>query len=236
MSKPTNVVGRRVAAFLIDGLLLYALTFGLFFAMADTKNEIAVRALRGELSLDETTYGNITIGDEEYALVGGDFILWLFLTFLIGFLYLAVLQGIKGWTLGKLALNIRVVDESGRTGPGVGKAAIRWLLWIVDGFFFYLVALVTALASDKNQRVGDMVAKTYVVGQGDVGRAPFGGQPQFAGAGGYGQPQQFGQQQGFGQQPQAAQQGQGAGWHPDPHGQARLRYWDGSQWTEHTSQ
>lgn len=26
-----------------------------------------------------------------------------------------------------------------------------------------------------------------------------------------------------------------AGWHPDPQGKARLRYWDGSAWTEHTS-
>ena len=25
-----------------------------------------------------------------------------------------------------------------------------------------------------------------------------------------------------------------AGWHPDPHGQARERYWDGARWTEHT--
>jgi hypothetical protein len=25
------------------------------------------------------------------------------------------------------------------------------------------------------------------------------------------------------------------GWQPDPHGQARLRYWDGNAWTEHTS-
>lgn len=24
------------------------------------------------------------------------------------------------------------------------------------------------------------------------------------------------------------------GWQPDPHGQARLRYWDGNAWTEHT--
>ena len=26
-----------------------------------------------------------------------------------------------------------------------------------------------------------------------------------------------------------------ADWYPDPQGQARLRYWDGTQWTEHTS-
>jgi hypothetical protein len=25
------------------------------------------------------------------------------------------------------------------------------------------------------------------------------------------------------------------GWQPDPYGQARLRYWDGSSWTEHTN-
>lgn len=25
-----------------------------------------------------------------------------------------------------------------------------------------------------------------------------------------------------------------AGWYPDPHGQAELRYWDGNDWTEHT--
>ena len=25
------------------------------------------------------------------------------------------------------------------------------------------------------------------------------------------------------------------GWQPDPHGQARLRYWDGNAWTEHTN-
>ena len=29
--------------------------------------------------------------------------------------------------------------------------------------------------------------------------------------------------------------GQAAGWYTDPQGQARLRYWDGSAWTEHTS-
>lgn len=27
-----------------------------------------------------------------------------------------------------------------------------------------------------------------------------------------------------------------AAWHPDPHGIARLRYWDGTTWTEHTAE
>jgi hypothetical protein len=28
---------------------------------------------------------------------------------------------------------------------------------------------------------------------------------------------------------------QQADWYPDPQGQARLRYWDGRAWTDHTS-
>jgi uncharacterized RDD family membrane protein YckC len=228
MTKPTNVVGRRVAAFLIDAIVLYGISFALFFAMADTDEEVARKLLTGEVDPNETTYGNITIGDTEYALIGGDFIVWLLIVLLIGFLYMVVLQGLKGWTPGKLALGIRVVDANGRTGPGIGKAAVRWLLWIVDGFFFYLVAFVTALATENHQRVGDLAAKTYVVGEKDVGRSPVAAAAGYGG--GYGQ-----QQQGYGQ-PAGAQQAQGAGWHPDPHGQARLRYWDGSQWTDHTSQ
>jgi hypothetical protein len=67
--------------------------------------------------------------------------------------------------------------------------------------------------------------------------------------GGFGQPAGGG---GFGQQPQApvaaapapaaaapaaapAPGGQPADWYPDPRGEKRLRYWDGSQWTDHTA-
>jgi hypothetical protein len=69
--------------------------------------------------------------------------------------------------------------------------------------------------------------------------------------GGFGQPQQGGYaappQQGYA--PQTAAQpaappaapappqapGQPADWYPDPRGQKRLRYWDGSQWTDHVA-
>jgi uncharacterized RDD family membrane protein YckC len=227
MKKPTQVVGRRVAAFVIDALLLTAINLAVFFLFAEKRADIESRLAPGE---EQAVFVNLNLGGDEYSIEGsGKALLYLLLIAALGFLYFGVLQGIKGWTLGKLALGIRVVDEAGRTGPGVGKATVRWLLWIVDGFFFYLVAFVTALASSRNQRVGDMVAKTYVVGQGDAGRPPFAEQGQF-GAGGY-----YPQQQAQPQPAQAQTQGGGPGWHPDPHGQARLRYWDGSRWTEHTS-
>ena len=224
MEKPTKVVGRRVAAFLIDALLLPAINRAIFFLFAEKRSDIESRLAPGE---QQAVFVNLNFGGDEYSIEGsGKALVYLLLIALLGFLYFGVLQGIKGWTLGKLALGIRVVDQDGRSGPGVGKAAIRWVLWVVDGFFFYLVAFVTALASDKNQRVGDMAAKTYVVGQNDVGRPPFAQQGQFGG-----HVQKHG---GFQQQAQHGG-GNGAGWHPDPHGQARLRYWDGSRWTEHTS-
>jgi hypothetical protein len=30
--------------------------------------------------------------------------------------------------------------------------------------------------------------------------------------------------------------GQAPGWYPDPQGKARVRYWDGSSWTDHTAE
>ena len=44
--------------------------------------------------------------------------------------------------------------------PGHGAAALRTLLRIIDGIFFYAVAFVSVLATQKNRRLGDMVAHT----------------------------------------------------------------------------
>ena len=81
-------------------------------------------------------------------------------------------------------------------------------------------------------------------GAGAGGGAPLGsGQPPYGG----GQPQAPAQpqQQTYAQpaaaapaaQPaeQAAPAGAKADWYPDPRGEKRLRYWDGSQWTDHTA-
>jgi hypothetical protein len=83
-------------------------------------------------------------------------------------------------------------------------------------------------------------------GGGARGGAPLGaGQPPYGG----GQPQAPAQpqQQTYVQPPaaaaapaaqpaeQAAPAGAKADWYPDPRGEKRLRYWDGSQWTDHTA-
>jgi uncharacterized RDD family membrane protein YckC len=245
MDKPTKVVGRRVGAFLIDLILLWIVELALFFAMAEKKSAVESGLSPGE---QVNVYGNIKLGDDEWVLTGGKFVLWLLVVILIGWLYMAVLQGKKGWTLGKLAVGIRTVAEATGREPGVGKATVRWLLWIVDSapwLIPYVAGFVTALATKKNQRVGDLVAKTLVVRKDAFGQPVQFLEPGYAGAGGYGQAPAAG---GYappppGYQPpppggQAAppqQAPQQADWYPDPQGQSRLRYWDGQTWTEHTS-
>ncbi len=83
---------------------------------------------------------------------------------------LVILQGLTGWTPGKLLLGIRCVREDGRA-CGVLKALVRWLLWIVDGFpyFLPLVGFIVGLTTVGHRRVGDMAAKTFVVRRAAMG-------------------------------------------------------------------
>jgi uncharacterized RDD family membrane protein YckC len=81
-----------------------------------------------------------------------------------GFALLVLLQGLTGWTPGKLLTGIRTVREDGRR-PGLVKAFLRWVMWVVDGFPYIVPLLggILALTTQGHRRVGDMVAKTYVV-------------------------------------------------------------------------
>ena len=81
----------------------------------------------------------------------------------LAFAYYILMEGYLGQTLGKMLLGIKVVREGSGGTPGLKAAAIRTVLRIVDGFFFYIVAFIAVLASHKNQRLGDMAAHTLVV-------------------------------------------------------------------------
>lgn len=219
--KPTAVAGQRLVAFLIDTLLIFLIIAVLWLILVD---KLPKDQVIGDAGFD--------IGDKRYAFTEGNSgkqTAWILLAGLTAFVISVLVPSFKGSSPGRAVAGIRVVDGEGRP-PGFGKSLVRWLLWIVDGFFFWAVGGIMVLVTGKNQRLGDMLTKTYTVKKEHAGQ-PLG----LDGPGGYGQTGGYGQQQGFGQQ-QAAQQGQGAGWHPDPHQQARLRYWDGSQWTEHTSE
>ena len=172
MDSPFKVMGRRVVAWLIDAIILFAIQTAVFFAMAKKDEDILRDVQSGDIPLDETLYGNVTINDTEWSIVGGDFLLYALIVLLAYVLYYWVLQGLTGWTIGKLATGIRTVRADG-AAPGVGRAAARSFLWIADAFPYFipnLTGFIVAMTNDERQRIGDKVASTYVVKSGAMGR------------------------------------------------------------------
>ena len=126
-------VGRRAVAILIDTVLLFIL--GYIIAMAT---------------------GGTT--GEGFNLHGGPAFLWLG----IGLAYYIVMEAMWGATLGKKAMGLKVVKQSGE--PIDWQASIvRNVMRIIDGFLFYLVGAIVVWVSKKRQRLGDMAAHTLVV-------------------------------------------------------------------------
>ncbi|GAA4302302.1 RDD family protein [Compostibacter hankyongensis] len=87
------------------------------------------------------------------------------LLFLIPALFydLCMEQLFNGQSLGKRIMKIRVISLDG-TQPTFGQYLLRWIFRLVDfGLMNGVVALVCVAATDKRQRVGDMVAHTTVI-------------------------------------------------------------------------
>ena len=81
----------------------------------------------------------------------------------IWFLYFTLLEGHYGQTIGKMALNIKVVREADGMPIDYSEAAVRTVLRIIDGLFDYLIGAIFIWTSDKQQRLGDRAAHTIVV-------------------------------------------------------------------------
>jgi uncharacterized RDD family membrane protein YckC len=84
---------------------------------------------------------------------------------LIFLLYYILLEGAYGQTVGKMAVNIKVVREDG-TKIDYTDAVVRTILRIIDAIPFvvpYLLGAILIWTSDKKQRLGDRTAHTVVV-------------------------------------------------------------------------
>ena len=133
-----HVTGRRVLATIVDAIVLSVF----FWVMS--------------LLFGTTTAEGAQVGFS----LGG---LPSLFSFVVVFAYYMLLEGYLGQTLGKMLLGIKVVREDTGGVPGLGPAALRTVLRIIDGLFFYLVAFISVLATQKNRRLGDMAANTLVV-------------------------------------------------------------------------
>lgn len=143
VGQDTQVIGRRVLATILDVLVL-GIVGGLFTAPGALIDGL------GSGQASEVASGVL------FSLGG-------LAALLVSFAYFTTMEGLYGQTLGKMALGIKVVREGDGRVPGIRAAVLRTLMRIVDSIGSYVVAFVVVLVSGKNQRLGDMVAKTLVV-------------------------------------------------------------------------
>lgn len=166
---PTAVFGRRIVAALIDGVLILVPVIMLItsqFEYHDVDSLPVSGAQFCDSFMDQQDGFCVDFSDVDDRVYFSDATdgsaFWVYVGATFGMF--VVLQGVTGWSVGKLLTGIRVVQEDGRT-VGVVKALVRWLLWVVDAFpyFLPLVGFIVGLTTVGHRRVGDMVAKTFVV-------------------------------------------------------------------------
>jgi uncharacterized RDD family membrane protein YckC len=163
-AEPTRVIGRRCVQSALDKLLVALVSLAVFIVTAVP----VIAAQRGDASR------------------------WVLLIPMAAFLLSAFVLGLAnevwlagrwgGATLGMRMLGLRVVTAQGAP-PTARTLAIRWLLWVADGLFFGLAGVGVMLGSRYQQRLGDMVAGTYVVRASAVARTTPTTQAPAAGAG-----------------------------------------------------
>ncbi len=84
--------------------------------------------------------------------------------------YYLGLESVKGWTVGKYVLKLRVVDRN-LNPPGIGRGLVRTLCRLVEVNPFLLGGVpagIIVLVSPRKQRLGDILADTYVLKREDV--------------------------------------------------------------------
>ena len=84
-------------------------------------------------------------------------------TFLLVFwLYSWLLTGLRGQTVGKMLLGIKVIDEEGNV-PGLGRAALREILGKLISFVVLYLGFLWIAWDRQKQGWHDKIAHTYVV-------------------------------------------------------------------------
>jgi uncharacterized RDD family membrane protein YckC len=142
-------VGSRFVAALLDSLVI-----GAFFLL-----EVLALALIGSASSATAA----AVKPSETALKWF-FGIVIFINFAIVWGYFALFEAYwHGQTLGKRAMKLRVIKDSGRQIT-LFEALARNLMRVIDYLpSLYLVGVITMLCNKRNQRLGDLVAGTIVV-------------------------------------------------------------------------
>jgi uncharacterized RDD family membrane protein YckC len=114
MQKPTQVVGRRVAAFIIDALILAVISAVGWFAL--TKNVGSGSCIGGGVTINGKCRGFTD---------GGNRSLWIAINTIASIGILWVMQGLTGKTPGKAMMGIRVVNAEGQLRASGARRCAR---------------------------------------------------------------------------------------------------------------
>lgn len=174
----TAVMGRRLAAYVIDGLV--GVVIILAIAVPIFASKATAFPTNGDTRYcDRYNHDSVVrcaaVGDQAYVLAAGDqnvllesvyggAATWLLLN-------AVVLQGLTGGSVGKLVTGLRVVRPDGGRA-GVAWCALRTLILPIDAFLFGVIGLVTTLSTAGHRRLGDMAASTLVVDRHFAGQPP----------------------------------------------------------------
>jgi len=172
---PTDVVGRRIFAYVID-ILLTLIGFVTVLSLVDYQHRTGapgdacaiLRAQGAPISGAAYHATCIRIGSHAWLWNRGDFLTAVDVAALIAILNIVVLQAVTGASIGKHALGLQVVDDKGESA-GFGRVIVRSLFLVVDGVIV-LIGLVSVLVTHFHRRIGDFAGGTFVVGKASVGR------------------------------------------------------------------
>lgn len=140
---PLADLGSRIVAGLIDYIIIGVIAVILFFAA------FASLFAGAFFMMGAAAWGWFG------AIFGIQFLLWL--------IYFTYFEGTSGQTFGKRFAHVKVVKEDG-SRCDFGSALLRSILRIIDSLpAIYILAIILIAATDKRQRLGDMLARTIVV-------------------------------------------------------------------------
>jgi uncharacterized RDD family membrane protein YckC len=167
---PTDVVGRRMAGWLIDlaivagTVLVVLLLLGDSFERPGPDTGLDVRRVGSDTAIFLRSTVAVVHAWEWLVAAG--------VGALAAFLLLILLPARRGWTPGLLAAELRLVDGEGAE-VGLRQSIVRFVGWVIDILpGVPVVGLVAMRFGSLHQRLGDRLAHTYVVDRAFAGRPP----------------------------------------------------------------
>lgn len=169
ITDPTAVVARRGGAWFINVVLVGLAAAVPTLLLADA---YSLDRASGGLEL-EWHDGDLGVFIRDTAIVLRQNELAIILGALLAavLLLIVILPGRRGWTPGHLAADLRIVRNDG-SRAGIFRALVRTVAWVIDILpGVPLVAYGSARLTRRHQRVGDLLARTYVVDKRAAGRS-----------------------------------------------------------------